>query len=287
MSLKINDQQGNQNIMRTPVINIVKEHFKPTELVNRKGCPCQLTSCCQISHFSKSREKCENVMQEFATMRLVHRTKTTHIIKNSLSLNRIHHELEVDSLHLSKSGSSNILLSKVSFDCLIITKSEKKYRDYLSFDLRIPGANTEEETVFSYDMIEKAYNGKVNLYETLKHFYTFGRSIANNEDHKHGHRPDYDSKSSKHDQYIRHTEQLLVAYLALPEAAKMLSNRLRLELRGKYADVNVVKVYNMGLHMHSTKTCCAPCEYSLIGLMNDNKGLNPSLSPKALKTTFF
>ena len=29
----------------------------------------------------------------------------------------------------------------------------------------------------------------------------------------------------------------------------------------------------MGLHMHSTKTCCAPCEYTLVGLMNDREGL--------------
>jgi len=60
----------------------------------------------------------------------------------------------------------------------------------------------------------------------------------------------------------------LVAYLALPQASETLANRLRCEIRNKFPDVASVKMYNMGLHMHSTKTCCAPCEYSLLGLMN-------------------
>jgi hypothetical protein len=166
---------------------------------------------------------------------------------------------------LQQSGSSNILLSKVSFDCLI----EKKFRDYLSFDLRIPEANTNQNPAFSYDLLENMYNGKKNLYETLKHFYELGRSCVNPENHKHGHIPSYDPLSSKHDQYIRHTEQLLAAYLHLPTGANMLCNRLRTEIRAKYSNASHAKVYNMTLHMHSTKTCCAPCEYSLIGMMNN------------------
>jgi hypothetical protein len=127
-----------------------------------------------------------------------------------------------------------------------------------------------QDPVLSYDQMVKKYGSKVNLYQTLNHFYSRGRNIANPRAHVHGHQPEYDHTSSKHDQYIRHTEQMMVAYLALPEAATMLVNRLRIAIRGEYPDVVAVKTYNMGLHMHSTKTCCAPCEYSLIGLMNDN-----------------
>ena len=117
-------------------------------------------------------------------------------------------------------------------------------------------------------MVEKY--GNKQIYQTLRHFYYLGRNVANPEDDKHGHQPDYDHTTSRHDQYILHTEQMLVAYLALPEAATMLVNRLRIAIRGEYPDVVAVKTYNMGLHMHLTKTCCAPCEYSLIGLMNKN-----------------
>ncbi len=120
-------------------------------------------------------------------------------------------------------------------------------------------------------MIEKAYGSKSNLYQAIKHFYHVGRSLANPHNKKHGHVPDYDPKTSKHDQYIRHTEQFLVAYLALPEAAQMLYEHLFGAIRAKYSDAKTAKVYNMGLHMHSTKTCCAPCEYTLLGLMNKRK----------------
>lgn len=55
-----------------------------------------------------------------------------------------------------------------------------------------------------------------------------------------------------------------------------MQNRLRTEIRAKYAGASSAKVYNMGLHMHSTKTCCGPCEYSLVGLMSQREQLNPN-----------
>lgn len=229
--------------------------------IERKGCPSITVPPCQASIQPSLTGKRKELLYQLVTMRLIHATKTGKI-KNSLSLRTIHLELETHSLMLQQSGSSNILLSKVSFDCLV----EGKIRDYLSFDLRIPEATTE--SVFSYDLIESMYNSKKNLYETLKHFYELGRSCANPKNHKHGHTPSYNPSFPSHDQYIRHTEQLLTAYLHLPQGAKMLCNRLRTEIRAKYSNVSYAKIYNMTLHMHSTKTCCAPCEYSLIGMTN-------------------
>ncbi|OGN54688.1 MAG: hypothetical protein A2098_00730 [Chlamydiae bacterium GWF2_49_8] len=243
-----------------------KEYLIPLS-ISRRGCPCALTPTYRIS--TTTEQKRTELVHQFTTMRLVHQAKDGEI-KNSLDLDRIHHELEIDSLLLQGSGASNILLCKMSFDCLIRDSSGKEQRDYLTFDLRIPGTNAED--VFSYDLIVNAYGTQAKLYEALKYFYSLGRSIDNLKEYKHGHSPEYDASTSKHDQYIRHTEQLLVAYLALPQAAKMLSNRLRIEIRGKYPYASAVKVYNVGLHMHSTKTCCAPCEYSLLGLMNKFKG---------------
>jgi hypothetical protein len=250
--------------MSLPVRSI--NHYSPIE-VTREGCPSKMTPTYQVV-FKKKKEK---IIHEVSTMRLAHQTNGK--TKNSLSLGPIHHQLELDSFAISKSGASNILLSTLSFDCLISDHSGNKYWDYVVFDLRIPGINLKKDALFLYDTVEAAYGSKANLYAALGHFYQLGRSEVNACDHKHGHCPSYDPSSSKHDQYIRHTEQYLVAYLALPKAAAMLSNRLRTEIRGKYANAASVTIFNMGLHMHSTKTCCAPCEYCLIGLMNDRKGI--------------
>ncbi len=232
--------------------------------VCREGCPNKMTPTYQISSLNQERTE---LIHEYTTMRLVHQSKNGEI-KNSLPLGPIHKELELASLPLQGSGSSNILLSKVSFDCLITDSAGVKRRDYLCFDLKILGANSTKKPVFSYEWIEKAYGDKEKLYAKIKKFYDAGRKVAV---HKHGTEPDYTGKKPSHDQFIRHTEQLLVAYLALPDTAKMLANQLRTAIRGKYPEAAEVKVYNMGLHMHSTKTCCAPCEYTLLGLMNKKK----------------
>jgi hypothetical protein len=238
--------------------------------LERQGCACKLTSVCRITNPPEGGR--HKVIHEYALMKLTHQSSTGEM-KNSLKLDPIHHELEANALTLNNSGASNILLSKVSFDCLVTDGNGNEVRDYVAFDLKIPGAIVDRETVFSYDMVKTLYGSKENLYAALKHFYEGGRAIANPQNQKHGHEPEYDHATSKHDQYIRHTEQLLVAYLALPEAALMLKNYLKTLIRGKYPGASNLKVYNMGLHMHSTKTCCAPCEYSLIGLMNDRQGI--------------
>lgn len=253
------------------VPHISSNSYTPNMPTMRKGC-----SCYQTPHYTTTTPPSANghkkaLIQPFTAMQLIHKSKDGRV-KNKLSLSKIHHELESHSLILRASGASNTLLTTISFNCLIKTGSNQEIRDYLTFDLRIPGTSTTTDSVFSYDLVQKLYGSKKELYEALKHYYAKGRAIINPENHKHGHEPEYNHLNSKHDQYIRHTEQLLVAYLALPEASKMLSKRLITEIRGKYTDVTSVKIYNMGLHMHSTKTCCAPCEYSLIGLMNDIQG---------------
>lgn len=136
-------------------------YYTPKFLIQRKGCPCELTPSCQTS-ISRA-EAHRKQIYKFVTMRLLHQTKQGKI-KNFLSLKKLHLELELESLKLQGSGSSNILLGKVSFDCLLKGKIQS-VREYLSFDLRIPQANTEKQPVFSYEMIASMYGGKENLYE--------------------------------------------------------------------------------------------------------------------------
>jgi hypothetical protein len=237
---------------------IDKTHFDPASIV-RAGCPCKHMPYVRISAHDEARTKRTH---DLAMMVLSHQSKHT------LDLAPIHDELYLQSLKIQGSGTSNILVTKLSFNCSIIDETGQEHLDYVCFDLRIPGMKTSTESVFSYDSMEKAYGGKNQLYSAISHFYQEGLKIANKNGIKHGHTPDYSGTNSSHDQYIRHTEQLLVAYLALPTAAQMLSNRLRAEIRGKYPKAKAAVIYNMGIHMHSTKTCCGPCEYALLGLSN-------------------
>lgn len=251
---------------------------------SRPGCPCHLAPTYQVVNPVNAQQR-RQLVHNFTTMQLCHMSRND-TLKNALNLDAIHHELECSSLVLRTSGSSNILVASVSFDCLITDASEKEHRQFITFDLKIPGMNTDEYSVFPYEAMQRAYGSKKNLYKVLQYFYDQGRAIVNPNDDKHGTHPDYNPSKAAYDQYIRHTEQLLVAYLALPEAATMLSNRLRAEIRGEYPNASSAKVYNMGLHMHSTKTCCAPCEYSLIGLMNVCNGLRLGRKPLSFLTNF-
>src|ERR1700722_6196348 len=150
-----------------------KEYHVPRAIA-RCGCPSQVTPTCQISILSGEERRA--VTHKVATMVLTHYAKDGRV-KNSLHLGPIHKELELEYLALHRSGSSNILLSKLSFNCLITRVSGETFRDHLFFDLKIPGVNGAKEAVFSYDVIEATYGSKKNLYDTLKHFYDLGRQF--------------------------------------------------------------------------------------------------------------
>jgi hypothetical protein len=247
-----------------------RSHYVPSKPNAKDCCPCTITPFYQTSELPAGDRMA--LLRQYTTMRLVHMAKD-NTLKHAFSLKHVHEDLATTSLVLSHSGASNILLSKMTFECLITTP-EGEERDTICIPFKVKGANTEKESVLSYEMLEKAYKGKRYLYGALKYLYTYGRRIANPGNVTHGHSPDYDPDSSSHDQYIRHTEQLLVAYLALPEAAQMLCEQIRGAVRAKHNLAIDLKIVNIGLHMHSTKTCCAPCEYTLLGLMNDRNGFS-------------
>jgi hypothetical protein len=246
-----------------------KSHCTVSRAVCRNGCPSKLTPYYETSELPKDERT--KLFRQYTTMRLVHPSKDK-TIKYAYPLKPIHDELATTSLAVWKSGASNILLSRMSFECLIKTSSGKEIRDRICFPLKIERANTEENSVLSYDMVVESYGSKENLYSAIERLFSKGRALANIEDHKHGHRPAYNPNLSKEDRFILHTEQLLAAFLLLPETAQMLCDQLRGAIRAENYKAVTVKVYNIGLHMHSTKTCCAPCEYALIGLMNEREG---------------
>lgn len=229
-----------------------------------EGCPCRLTHLYQTTWQVESRTP---MVHQFTPMALVNEGEDS--IKTRLNLRRIHGELEMESLPLNIPKGPNVVLAKVSFECLV-QRLNGFTRGFFTFDLRIPCTSRDGSLTWSW--LERAYEpygGILSLYQTLRFFYQLGRQIANPENKKHGHFLNYDSNNPSYDQFIRHSEQTLAAYLALPQASEMLSNRLKVTVRAKYADAMSMEVLNMALHLHSTKRCCAGCEYVLLGLMND------------------
>ncbi len=232
----------------------------------RTGCPRVLVPCYEEPAVPGHPQ----MITQRTLMRLSHTSKTG-AVKGQLALADTHDELRISSAAITApGGASNIVLAKMSAEVLITLHDGSTVRDFVVFDLKIPGAASG----ISYDYLRDLYKGRDNLYPVIEYFYDKGRALANPGNHKHGTEPGYDPDTTKHDQQTLHTEQMLVAYLAHPQASEMLVGRLTAEIRGKYPAAQAAKVYNMSLHMHSTKTCCAPCEYSLLGLMNTPNAVN-------------
>lgn len=238
-----------------------KKVLTPTDTV-RTGCPRVLAPYYEESIEDPTQRR--PFIKQYTLMKFSH-TSETGVVKGELDLAGIHDDLRIAATAITEiGGASNIVVAKMSAEVLVRLPDGSGVRDFIVFDLKIPGARDG----ISYDYLRDLYKGRDNLYPVMEYFYGKGRSIANPGGATHGIQPAYDPDSPAHDQYILHTEQMLVAYLAHPKASEMLVNRLRAEIRAKHPGAEASKVYNMSLHMHSSKTCCAPCEYSLIGLMN-------------------
>ncbi|MCB1082170.1 MAG: hypothetical protein KDK63_03385 [Chlamydiia bacterium] len=247
-------------------ISGVQPTFLKPSLIERDGCSRRLLPIYELTRDSEERVQLVN---QFVAAKLVH-LGSDKTVKNTLYLDDIHNELKQGLLALDGAKTSNLLSFSISFDCLVTNVDGEQKRDYVNFPLKIPKIHLSNQVILNYDTVLPLYDGTKNtLYRRLEKLYDLGKSIVNKDDSKHGHCPGYLSNNSSQDQYIRHTEQMLVAYLVTEHASRMLKNYLVAELRGKHSLMKSVKVYNMGLHMHSTKTCCAPCEYVLTGFMND------------------
>lgn len=171
--------------------------------------------------------------------------------------------------------TGNVLAAKMSAVVKVTTAEGHDVRSLISFNIKIPQLRKKLDKdktaeVFCYDDITALYGNTENLCVVMKNLYNLGRATANPSNAKHGHKPDYNPLTPGiHIQNERHTEQYLAAYLAHPDAAAMILARLRTEIRYQHPGSKAAKIYSMQLHMHSNKTCCACCEYSLVGLMNN------------------
>ena len=142
-----------------------RQYLNISRAINRSGCTSIMTPKYH-EVFSSTDTRVKDIVKPFTTMKHVHKA-SDGTVKNSLSLKNIHHKLEINSLPLKHSGASNVLLSTISFNCLITKANGEEVRDFITFDLKIPGVNQDNNSVFSYDALLKAYGSKKGLYNAL------------------------------------------------------------------------------------------------------------------------
>lgn len=173
-------------------------------------------------------------------------------------------------------GTQNLVAVDMSFEISWgnHTPNGNHRRDFITFPLRIPGkqfytvsdAFVDQEN----DLVQRRETG-VNptnhTYRLMRERYTKGHNITG---HNYcGYAPKFvDVQTDK--QYTHHSEQALYTYLATQDGVKMLTNRLTTEIRGRgiASPGDTIKIYAVGLHIHSTKTPCGPCERSTVGVQN-------------------
>lgn len=241
---------------------------------NTVGCCCQVTRASEHTYPNGTvRRVAEMVLQDHN--------------QTLIPLGRIHRNLEDSHLALHQSGSSNICLSRIGFNCQVNLIGGGIVTRYFSFDLKIPLDNSTQG-VFSADMLthSRAHGSKQTLYNAIQPYNTLGRAISNPGNARHGNQPIYNLAlvprgPYPNDSYILHSEQMLVGYLDLPDAATMLKNRLITHIRGEFSNASSAIIHAIGIHLNQTKTCCGACEYSLVGLMQrqgqGQRGLIPNL----------
>lgn len=217
--------------------------------------------------------------------------------QNKIPLKSIHKEMEDCHHSLYNSGSKNIALCRMGFNCQVVMVGGQRVTKYFSFDLRFPSNGNSPVTIhpthpnhFSPDGIvlvpealehASAYGGRQQLFNRIQAFNTLGRGICNPGNVKHGNQPNYNNIGNVKNvdlSYIRHSEQMLVASLALPQSAQLLKNQISTLIRGEFSQALNATILGIGIHLNQNKTCCGACEYSLVGLMNNtHQGLIPNL----------
>lgn len=233
---------------------------------------------CSLQHMRVKQHQASDQQGSYETIfaELI-RTSKTGQIKSRSDLSSIHHQLRVTS-NKQQNNQGNSVVVDFSFFIKATEPDGKELEVPINFTLDIPKfdrpnntSNTDADC-FNYSHLGIDKTDFLNLLKTL---YWHGREVVGiSQDDKHGPTPKFDG-SSGDAQFIYHTEQVLVAYLCQPKAAMLMANRLIAEMRSKYPELawgTTLKVHHMVLHIHSDKTPCGPCEFSLIGLQNTWEG---------------
>lgn len=198
------------------------------------------------------------------------------IRKGILYITSIHNNLGIseNSLRIENAkalGNMNFVVADITFRISTGNHKDDHQRTFITFPIKVPGkivysmTHAIEDIQKHLDNINSEQDAKEYIYKLMKERYQKGHNIAG--ENRCGHIPQFEDVKGDA-QYTHHSEQALLNYLATPQAAEMLLNRLSAEIRAqdlsKHGDT--VKIYSIILHLHSTKTPCGPCERSVIGV---------------------
>lgn len=188
---------------------------------------------------------------------LVHHSRKTQIEKSRFVLSAVHAELRQALARMEQPQVGNIAAAAITFE-LKILRNDKRL--FYTIPIKVSG-----KPVFTIsDTLNLGEDDLQSVLDDLKAMHTAGKQAHGG--HKHFQTPKYDNTAGDA-QLINHSEQPLYYYLKTEVGASTIVNRLIAELRGKdlIAFGEEIKVSNIAVHLHSTKTPCGPCETVIAG----------------------
>ena len=178
-------------------------------------------------------------------------------------------------------GAQNYVVAAITFEVSVGDRQADQHRRVgITFPIKVPSAEVYSFTnacaAVRRDLAEdprrRPYNpsvdGRAETYAYMSSL--FRRGQAKLGEYTCGPRNPAFRGGQGMAQAIRHSEQWLYMYLNTRTGVQELVSRLTTTIRGRglanYGDQ--VKVYSVGLHLHSTKTACGVCETSMVGMQN-------------------
>jgi hypothetical protein len=221
-----------------------------TKYESSSCCPSKMTN----AYKAKEENDVDDIVYHYTSMCFEQKSyKDPNKTLGVFPLDYVHYDLQ-ETVHLigTEKESPNILAAKISFLCKIFFKKKPPITELVSFGLKCKDNKGSSLMLFSFDEMEKIYGNSKDMFACIGHFYKKGRE-SDSQTIVHGHTPNFKVDESgklkkSQAQYVKHTEQLMVASLARPEVTESLAEKLEQKIRKKYIKGTHVKVYTMGVH---------------------------------------
>lgn len=265
----------------TAVVNNEPSESKNTSVLEAPTNPYKNKKC-SLQHLRTKKHEViaadgsEVLKYETIFAELQRTSRKTGQVKYRFNPATIHHQQRV-TLNQQTTDQGNTIVADLSFSIKAIQpdKTEKEFTITFSLDIPRfdrPQSNNQATDCFNFSHTGTDENATLQMLKTL---YWHGRTIAGAVPSvKHGVAPKYDG-SGPDKQNVYHTEQALVTYLCQPKAALMVANYLVAKVRSEHEELaygSTLKINHAALHIHSDKTPCGACEFTLLGLQNMWRG---------------
>ncbi len=184
-----------------------------------------------------------------------------------LDLSNIHNDLRISHDWVRRQHvDKNLVVADITFE--INSPRFRGRRLRVSFPIKIPGKNFYSYTDANADYLQEIPDG--NVTRDIGARYRRAKNVFKPRDVC-GQIPKFDN-SPGDDQYVRHSEQALYVYLNTRAGLHALVNRLITDIiSSQFAEHgDIIDVYSVILHMHSTKTPCGACEITTLEMQNSS-----------------